>query len=287
MQKIKIDKLNIGAHVKPTISLFIPQIAIQVYTLLDKTMIGTIIADKSEVGYYEQTQKIIKILLTIITSLTTVMMPRIANKFANGEDNKIAEYMNISFNMVLMLAFPLMFGIFAVADEFVPLFFGQGYDKVSMLMKVICPIILFIGLSSVIGTQYLLTTKRQKEYTSSVILGSIVNFIINLMLINRMGALGASIGTIVAELTVTGVQIHYTKHDFEWGKILKSSIHYFMAGLIMFLTCLLVANMINNEALAIIAQVLVGIIVYFVTLLIFKDEFITTILDKIKEKLIV
>ena len=80
--------------------MFIPQIAIQVYTLLDKTMIGKIISDKSEVGYYEQAQKIVKTALTIITCLGTVMMPRIANTYSNGEKDKVKEYMNKSFNLV-------------------------------------------------------------------------------------------------------------------------------------------------------------------------------------------
>ena len=125
-------------------------------------MIGTIISDKSEVGFYDQSQKIIKVVLAVITSLGTVMLPRIANNFANGEKEKVNEYMKKSFNMVFFLAFPMIFGIIAVSENFVPIFFGQGYEKVAILMNVISPIILFIGLSNVTGTQYLLPTKRQK-----------------------------------------------------------------------------------------------------------------------------
>lgn len=123
LRKIKIKQLNIFQHVKQTIGLFIPQIAIQVYTILDKTMIGAIIPDKSEVGYYEQSQKIIKMLLTVVTSLGTVMLPRIASTFASGEKEKVTTYMKKSFNMVFLLAFPLMFGIIAVSKSFVPIFF--------------------------------------------------------------------------------------------------------------------------------------------------------------------
>ena len=74
--------LNILKHFKPTIVLFIPQVAIQIYTILDRTMIGTIIIDKAEVGFYTQGEKMIKLLLTVITSLGTVMLPRIASRFA-------------------------------------------------------------------------------------------------------------------------------------------------------------------------------------------------------------
>ena len=191
IEKISLNKIRVGRHLKPTIALFIPQIAIQLYTILDKVMIGAIINNKEEVGFYEQTQKILKMLLTIISSLGIVMMPRIANTFAMGEKEKVQKYMKKSFNMVFFLGFPLVFGTIAIADAFVPFFFGEGYDKVKLIMKVMSPIILFIGLSGVNGTQYLLPTKRQKEYTISVVIGAVTNFIVNFMLIGKYGAIGA------------------------------------------------------------------------------------------------
>lgn len=129
LKKVKAKQLNIIKHIRPTIGLFIPQIAIQVYTVLDKTMIGAIIPDKSEVGFYEQGQKIIKMLLTVITSLGTVMLPRIANTYANGEKKKVAEYMKKSFNMVFLLSFPMIFGLISVSKTFVPIFLDKGMTR--------------------------------------------------------------------------------------------------------------------------------------------------------------
>ena len=237
VKKIKIKELNVFRHFKPTIALFIPQIAIQVYTLLDKTMIGTIIADKAEVGYYDQSQKIIKVVLTVVTSLGTVMMPRIANTYAEGNKKKIEEYMSKSFNMVFFLAFPIVFGIIIISDVFVPIFFGDGYIPVINLMKVISPIILLIGLSNVTGTQYLLPTKRQKEFTLSVVFGACVNFSLNMFLIPRYGALGASVGTVLAELTVSCIQAYFVKDDFNIKNIIRLSWKYVFSSLIMFAIC--------------------------------------------------
>ena len=284
--KIKISALKIFRHLKPTISLFIPQIAIQVYTLLDKTMIGAIYEDKSEVGYYEQGQKIINMLLTVITSLGTVMLPRIANFFANNKKNAVKSYMEKSFNFVFLLAFPMIFGIIAVAKDFVPIFFGPGYDKVIILMSIISPVLLFIGMSNVIGTQYLLPTKRQKEYTISVVTGSIVNLCINASLIWKYGALGASIGTIIAEFTVTLVQIIFVKDEFDFKKIFKSAINYIIASIIMFIICKLTSIIPVNDFVSLILQVASGIITYGLVLLIFKDEFVLNILKQLKEKIV-
>lgn len=284
LKKVNIKQLNIVKHIKPTIYLFIPQIAIQVYTILDKTMIGTIIPDKSEVGFYEQSQKIIKVILTVITSLGTVMLPRIANTFASGEKEKVSNYMKKSFNLVFLLAFPMIFGIILVSKKFVPIYFGQGYEKVSLLMNVISPIILIIGLSNVIGIQYLLPTKRQKEYTISVICGAIINFIMNACLIEKLGAIGASIGTVIAELTVTLIQFYFIRKDFNLKEIFKLAQKYFLVSIVMFIICIIIGKFINNSLISIVTQIIVGGITYIVFLLILKDNFITGILNKIKYK---
>lgn len=285
LEKIKFKQIHLSKHLKPTINLFIPQIAIQVYTLLDRTMVGTIIPGKDEVGYYDQGQKIIKLLLTIITSLGTVMLPRIANTFENRKKDKILNYMKKSFNMVFLMAFPMIFGIIAVAESFVPVFFGPGYEKVAILMKVISPIILFIGLSNVTGTQYLLPTKRQKEYTISVICGAIINFVMNIILIWKYGAVGASIGTVIAELTVTLIQMYFVRKDFKLKQIIKASKNYFISSIIMFTICLAVRRFINDNFISVIIQVITGGSVYIICLLMLKDKFVYEIIHRIESKI--
>ena len=284
MEKIKIKELHILRHLKPTIGLFIPQIAIQVYTLLDKTMIGSIISDKSEVGYYEQGQKIIKVLLTVVTSLGTVMLPRIASIFANGDKEKIQEYMKKSFNMVYLLAFPMIFGIIAVSKEFVPIFFGEGYDRVAVLMSVISPILLLVGLSNVTGTQFLLPTKRQKEFTISVCCGAVVNLITNGLLIWKFGAIGASIGTIIAEFTVTIIQIYFTRKDFNYKKIVLLSWKYLFSSAVMFGVCLVIGHFITRNIISVLVQVVVGASVYGISLLVLKDKFIYEVFSRVLRK---
>lgn len=282
--KVKIRELNITKHLKPTLALFIPEIAIQVYTILDKTMIGAIWEDKSEVGFYQQSERIIKLLLTIITSLGTVLLPRVASCFANNKKEEVFEYIKKSFNYVYFLAFPMMFGIIAIADEFVPLFFGPGYDRVVILMSIISPIILFIGMSNVIGKQYLLPTRRQKQYTISVVIGAIVNFIMNSCLIWKYGALGASIGTVIAEFSVTLTQIIFVRKEFNIKETLKLSLNYLISSVIMFIICKVVVLIPVGNLLSIILQVGAGVIVYILILLVLKDKFTYDMIKQIKDK---
>ena len=270
----KPKELSIFKHIPFTITLFVPQIAIQIYTVLDKTMIGVILHDMDEVGYYEQSQKIIKILLTVITAVGTVMLPRIASCFAENNFEQIKKYMYKTFSFVFALAFPLMLGLIVVSSNFVPLFFGQGYDAVTIIMRVLSLIVLFISISNVTGTQYLLSTKRQKEFTISVIVGAVVNFTFNLLLIKYYKSLGAAIATVIAECSVTVVQLLFVRKDFDIKKIFKLSINYIIASIIMFACCYGIGFLIHGRALCLITQVICGIIVYGFILIIIKDKFL-------------
>lgn len=285
LQKINFKELEILKHLKPTLSLFIPQIAVQIYTVLDKTMIGSIVEDKSEVGFYEQAQKIVKVLLTIATSLGTVMVPRMANTFANGDKEKLKEYMNKSFKFILLLAFPLMFGIISISAKFVPIFYGDGYEKVTILINVISPIILMISLSNVIGTQYLLPTKKQKKYTISVTTGAIINFILNLIFINLWESVGASIATVIAETTVTGIQFYLIRDEVKIKDVLKMAKNYFIASFVMFIISITLGYVINNNLVSIVLQILISGFIYGILLLIMKDSMILEGINLFKRNL--
>ena len=304
---VKVKNINAFRHLPQIILLFIPQIANQIYKILDTTMIGALVADKAETGYYEQGQKVIRLLLTVVTSLGVVMVPRMASTFMSGDNEKIKDYLKMSFRFVFFLAFPIMFGITSIAESFVPVFFGEGYDKVVILISIISPILLLMGMANVLGTQYLLPTKRQKEYTISVVIGLIVNFILNYILIKQYASIGASIATVISELVVVVIQYQYIKKDIKFKTLLNLAWKYLVAGLTMFAVCfgvrlLLNANVINTALLdfadniqmsrtyfinttAIISQMAVGALTYFVVLVLLKDDYIFKFIDKIKARL--
>lgn len=282
---VKVKHINIVKQIPAITLLFIPQIANKVYNMLDTTMLGKMIVDKAETGYYEQSQKIIRVLLTLVTSLGTVLVPRMANMFAKGEKKQINECMKKSFNFTYLLSFPIMFGLIAISKDFVPWFFGPGYTKVIILMDIITPIILLMGISNIVGTQYLLPTKRQKEFTISVFIGVVVNFILNYIMISLWQSIGACIATVISQLVVDIIQLYYVRKEINLRRIRRLSYRYFFAGIVMFACCMLVQVFLSGFA-CIVAQIIVGVVVYFGILIYFKDQFIYLMIDKIKEKLL-
>ena len=281
---IKVKNINLVQQIPAIILLFIPQIANKVYNMLDTTMLGNLIADKSETGFYESAQKIMRVLITIATALGTVMVPRMANMFANGKKEKITEYLKKSFHFTFLLCFPMIFGIIATSRDFVPLFFGDGYSKVIILMNIISPIVLLIGIANIFGSQYLLPTKRQKEYTISVLIGIVVNLILNYIMINLWQSVGACIATIISELVVVIVQAHFLKNEINLKELFKISYVYLFASIIMFICCMFV-RLLCSGFVCLVIQVIVAVLVYFVILLIFKNEFLYLLIGTIRKKL--
>lgn len=277
--------IGIKNRIRPIVSLFIPQIAADVYLVLDKTMIGLLATDIDQVGYYSQAQKIVKIALMIVTSLGTVMLPAMSASFAKGDHEGIKKSIKVAFRFIYMLSYALLFGLCAISPWFVPIFFGEGYDLVSPLMITISPILVIIATSNVIGKQYLLPTNQQKVFTISIVAGAGVNFFLNLILIHYFNAIGASIATVLAELTVTMVQCGYVRGELPLQECLLSGIHYLIFGVIMFGIVRTVGYLLPISGVMLIAvMVATGVFVYVVELLITKDPMVKMGLDFMKDK---
>lgn len=273
--KVKIKTLNLKRHIKPAIILFIPQIATQIYTVLDKTMVGLLTNDMNEVGYYEQAQKVVKSALTILTAYGTVMASRISNCFAEKQDDKIRNNIKNSFKLICFLGIPIVFGMIGIAEKFVPWFYGEGYEKVVTLIIATSPIILLIGLSNIGGIQYLVPTGKQKEFTKSVTIGAISNVFLNIILIKLFKSTGAAIASTLSELIVCIVQYPYIKHIVNLKDLLKISYKFLISAIIMFIAIFLIQKQLDVSIINTIITIIIGLIIYLIMLLILKEEYLT------------
>lgn len=284
----KFDKkrLRFKRHIRPAFLLFIPQVATSVYNVLDKSMIALITQNDAEVAYYEQAQKVIKMALAIPTAVGTVMLPRIASMHGAGKDGQIKDYLDISMRFVCMVSFPLCFGVIGIAKDFVPWFFGPGYEKVYHNFLVIAPIIVCVGMSNVLGVQYLLPMGRQNDYTKSVITGTVVNFVCNAVLIPRFLSIGAAIGSVIAEISVTVTQLIILKREFSIREIFCGIYKYCIGGIIMETAILLYSGNAGVQgAEATIAEVMIGVFVYGIYLIIIRDNLVVGQIHKLVNRL--
>ena len=260
------------SHLKPSILLFVPQIAISIYSTLDKTMLGMIVSDVAEVGFYSKAQQFVNMFLFVITSIGTVMMPRIVNLNANNQKKEGLRYVNNAFDLVMLLAFPMAFGLAAIAPYFINWFLTPEFAKTSDLMMILCPMIIASSLTNVLGIQLLIPMEKTKQYTQSVAISAIVNFVLNLFLIKYFNSYGAAVSTIIAEYLVLIIQMIYTREYINFkSKILPAS-KYMLFSVIMFFAMILVGEKFGISFTTNLIQFVVGVIIYLILILVSKDK---------------
>lgn len=274
-------KIRIYKHLVPSLSLFLPQIATQIYLVLNKTMLGTFDGVNSS-GYYENSDKLVKLVLAIVTATGTVMLPRIAHTFAQGDNKKVEIYLFRSFDFVSSLAFPMAFGLAAIAPSFSIWFFGPEFSITGILIPLLCPVIIFIAWSNVLGTQYLLPTNQTRYYTLSVTLGACSNLIINLFAIPNYGIYGAVFATVLSECIVTFTQIIYIKKYVNLRKLFDQKWKYCLSATIMFLIIIYSNSFLASSFFSYILQIIIGFIIYFVLLIFFKAPILSLVKEFIK-----
>lgn len=250
-------------HLKRSLTLFVPQIATQVYLVLDKTMLG-IFTTLAQVGYYNQAEKLVKTVLALVTSINIVLLPRMSNMFAKKERENMDRMMNSVLATVTIITIPMSAGMILIGGDFIRIFLGEGFNATKPVLQTLSVLIILISISSVTGTQYLLPTNRMKAYTSSVVLGAVVNLLLNLILIPSYGALGAAFSSVLAEATVTTSQIIFVRKSIYTKSYILQTGQSLIASLIMIIGVLATKRFLLIEGVSLISiQVLIGIILYF------------------------
>lgn len=276
---------EVFTHLTPALGLFVSQLAIQIYVLLDRSMLG-FMSDMSQVGLYANAQKTIRLVLTLITSLGVVMLPRMSALYSEGKMDEFKTMIYKAFNFVNFMAFPMVFGLIAIADGFSLWFYGAGFAGVGVLLQVGVLIIIAISWSNILGIQVMLPMDRERGFTISVVGGAVVNVIFNFILIIHYEAMGTTIASVIAEFTVTAIQIYLLRDVVKLGRIIKTAIKPLIGSIVMFLVIKLVERFVSKGIIATVIEVAVGVIVYIVVMIIIKDQFIKEANSIIKTKIL-
>lgn len=252
---------QIIVHIKPNLTLFAPVIAITLYVQANKLILGWF-SGMSEVAYYDNADKISIIPLSVIQSLGTVMLPRMSHVRSVGEPEQARRYFDSTIWFGSVMAFGFAFGIVAVSPEFVPIFFGSGFEKCVVLMPLLAAIIPAVAWSNALGVQWLLPAERDGQYLLSVAAGALVNLSLCVLLVPSMASIGAAFATIAAEFVVTGVQAFLLRNELPLAEYVREGIPYAVFGVLMLLIIRSVAGVLPADSLGLAVEILVGIFAY-------------------------
>lgn len=285
---VKPSWKNILAHFKPNFVLFIPVIAVSLYKIMDKVMLGYM-STMAEVGYYENAEKIINMAVSLIVAIGTVMLPKMTALVSNNNHEASKKYIDNTMLIVQVYVNAVMFGLLAIATEFSVIYFGNEFIKTGVIMNYLAVTVIFLGCGNVIRTQFLIPNKKDIIYIYSAIIGALVNLVVNLCLIPQFASIGAAIGTICAEFAVCAYQLFMVRRDLDIKKYLRYEVVFFSIGIIM-LGCIKLLPQIRNLYLSLLTHVLVGGAVYLIISVIYlvkidKNTLFVSMIQRIRGKL--
>lgn len=253
--------MKVREHIKPNLVLFVPLLAMSVYHIMDKTMLG-LLSSYAQVGFYYNADKIINIPIGIINGVGLVMFPRTTALIEAENEEEANKLFFLSLEVVFVVSVAMACGIASISKEFTPFFFGEGFEECINLTIVLSPVLILKAISQTCRMQYLIPKHMENIFIQSVFLGAGVNLVVNLALISNLGAMGAVIGTLAAELvTCIWQYMNMNKSIISFKSLLKSII-YVVIGIIMFAAVRATASVLTGGLLSLVVEILVGAFVF-------------------------
>lgn len=262
---VRVKWANVISHLKPNFLLYIPILALSIYHYMDKTMLGAL-STYEQTGYYYNVDKIINIPMGIINGMGTVMLPRATILIKERNTRGMTKLFGKSFELVFFLASAIVFGILSISREFTPWFFGTEYMPCVELLNVLVFVTYFKAISQTIRTQYLIPAMKNKEYIRAICSGAVINFVMNYILILRIGAMGAVIGTLASEAIVCIWHLYDARKDIPVISLLLNNWFYVIAGIAMWIGVRVFASvhLLDNSTFQVISETAVGGGIYLI-----------------------
>ena len=267
----KVPGSHSFSHLRPSLTHFVPAVATSVYTVLDKTMLGVITRDMAQNGYYESAHKIIRLLLSLLTSLNVVVGVRTSYLFGQQREGEVRTHLLDTYRFMCALAFPLCGGLMACGYGFAVSFFGADFAAAGGMLTLFAPLLFIIGTSNVLGSLYLTPGGYRRLSNRAILTGAGVNLVLNLLFIPRFGGYGAVVASVAAEIAISALYLRFTHRFLSAWSLLRVAGRYAVYGVAVFAVAWAVGKGMPPTMWTVLAQTAVGAVVYGVLLRLFRD----------------
>lgn len=274
--------LEFNKHIKPITTLLSIQLAVNIYINLDTTMLGILSGD-DKVGYYTSASRVNKIIVTVITSVSTILLPRLSYYIEKNNMDEFKRIINKAIKVLILLNIPAMIGTIFLSNEIITVLFGKEFMPSIMTMRIMSPLIIILSIGNLFGQQILMTIGRENELLKSVVIGAIINFTFNFILIPNMNQNGAAISTVIAEFFVMLVQVKialkYIKVKIDKNFI----INIIRANIMMMIVLIIISINVHDSIIKMISSIIFGGMMYLIVNIVHKDETSLYVLSKLKK----
>lgn len=275
---VKPKELKLLRHLKPSFLIFLPTLAVTLYSVFDKTMIGLLAQNADyENGCYEQAYKLNGVALLPVTIISSVMVSRNAYDYSRGDTESLKEHIGFAINYVWMMGLPLIAGFAVLSGNLSSWFLGAKYDynKVSLLLRIMSVRFILSGFGEVFGNQLFIAIGKERYPLIATSVAAAVNLILNYFLIPIYGSVGAAIATAVCEFAVTAVLILLAviKKHITIFKLFKNCWKYLIAAAAMFGILYLMQSCLSYGIWTFLLITFTGIVFYAFALFVLRDKF--------------
>lgn len=279
-----LKDLNLKRHLRPILTIFVATISINIYLQLDILMIGSLIGDRY-VGYYSVSNKLLRIVISFITIIGTVLLPRLTALYSSDFDlYKI--YLKKAFELILIISIPCSLTFYFYANNIIMLLSGKDFIPAIITLKILSPLCVIVGMAYFLGYLILYVQNKEKIYTKAVVASAIFSVSLNYWMIIYFKQDGAAIVAVLAELiAIIYMCIYARKFVFELNifdkNLIKIIVSTFVYGMLIY-----VSKRIEDQNIFIILIFLFGcVFTYGGVLYIIKENNILAIKSLIIEKL--
>ena len=267
---------DLGHHFRETLVYFVPTIALSVYLVLDKTLIGLITRDSYENGCYEQASLITNIAKALSFSVYgSVISARLSYLFASEKYEEIRARISGALDFIMFMVWGMVFGLLGICRSFVPVFLGPGYGPAETLVYMMLPLIPIVAVSNILGSMYYTPAGKRARSAVFIVAGAAANLVLNICLIPRWGAKGAVAASVAAELLITILYLRNCDGYMSAGMIGRASVKRLAAGAIMASAVWLLGMLPGNAAGMLVIRVISGAVIYCGILALMKDGMVT------------
>lgn len=276
----RYDHYEIRGHLKPIFWLFAMVVSIELYTVLDSTMLGFLKGDAA-VGRYTAAVKVNKMVISLITAAGSVLIPRLSFYIRHNEGRKLNKLLETFYNYVFLISVPASIGLFMLSDDIIVLFSGNGFISAGLTMKILTPIVLVIPFSMTTNQQTLIPMGKEKLMLIATSVGAVVNLTLNGFLIPLYAENGAAIATVAAETAVAVISFFNIRKYFGMKKVFCRYWQYWVAAIPIPIAVYLIQLMRLQCAAETIISIAVSAVCYFCILLWLKNPFLLELSKKL------
>lgn len=274
-------EVSIVRHLKPVFILLASTISIELYTLVDTTMLGVLCTDEI-VGYYSNSVKLARVINSTISSITVVLLPRLSYYYYKGELDKLSSIANKVLYILISLTVPATIGLSLLSRDIIPVLFGDSFMPAVTTLQILAVLVFAVALNNYFGPNMLLIFGREDKFLISVVIGAIINITLNSFLIPNYAHNGAAVASVISELCVLMATYHFAKKSIT----LRLSLHFLLSlssSLLLMIGCLLLVRRIGLPTiLELVLGLVVGVLSYMFCGLIMKNDGVINIIKAMK-----